>query len=928
MRPGESNMPGYTSEDALRQDVEKLVAEKFGPFRASIDPEKVLPCIIYSRDVNEVLQAADLLPTLSATETAEQLAALNSRIEGLRSIHDVATAAEKDESLNELVHGALLSESEGSRLRKVVEAYRETLDKVGGAVATPEFTEEGVLGSITPDMVQSYVARLYDAGDWLKPSEALVSTDRLMELSKTPNGQIFQAWTKLFFDENHYALVIRRCEELHRPFLADIARLFLYQSRIVNGALSDNNFVPRNAGEIAAMLDRVDAYRPVDFSALEPIGGMVPMLSGFLRSMLGTSPFVPDEERVHHLEMAERQFDRSPVPMFRALGPSMRWTRAQLARGFERERLELDALNRVNELLAQSALEKEPVARLSSMAMLLALPAGWKLERGDFAGCVEAATTAKSMARAAVSTLKEESGPLLEELRKGAEDEDVDPIERAQLESIRSALVSMVENANGLELAMELLSLQALAKLAEAHSRFEEAYAHYQQASKLQGELLQSARKLMQTFTDTVDPKQFAPGFQHEARADYFQGMASLNKGDQNLMNLDFKEATASYQEARASFAQAADLWTREAGRLTDVQGQSRSKADLEASTCQDRIRYCDARLEMTDAERLSSLDQHWEAAKRFEKAAGIFGELVQSTNPSQSARVAAIFKASQEICTARFLIDASRRTRIDAGSAQEVAELLDKASDRFTRNGEAQWGSYARALRYEYEAFVYYELARSAPRSSAPERERDAQRKVADAASILRQVGMENRATALEAWSRAAADRTSHVFTAVMLPKPGELAGVGQPNLMEQFSTAPAVAEDANSKTEESARKLLATSIVLEGRLSDLRDRRDRGRVDDGQYTDLAKDLDKERVVNLLALQTLLKGRSQTIDEVLYLAMSGSNPGAMLEKLAEAARATRLPQQTVDLIQRGEGSFFQWIVEVSFARADRVAAA
>ena len=109
---------------------------------------------------------------------------------------------------------------------------------------------------------------------------------------------------------------------------------------------------------------------------------------------------------------------------------------------------------------------------------------------------------------------------------------------------------------------------------------------------------------------------------------------------------------------------------------------------------------------------------------------------------------------------------------------------------------------------------------------------------------------------------------------------------------------------------------------------MTDLADRRDRGRLDDGQYTDLAKDLERERVENLLDLQRLLEGRSPAIDDVLRLALTESDEITLVQKLAEPARSKQLPQSRLDLIQRGEGSLVQWIIELSFARADRTAAA
>jgi hypothetical protein len=59
---------------------------------------------------------------------------------------------------------------------------------------------------------------------------------------------------------------------------------------------------------------------------------------------------------------------------------------------------------------------------------------------------------------------------------------------------------------------------------------------------------------------------------------------------------------------------------------------------------------------------------------------------------------------------------------------------------------------------------------------------------------------------------------------------------------------------------------------------LEDLRDRRDRGRIDEGRYADLATDLDRERIETLIQLRILLQSADEDISDIVADAISGNS--------------------------------------------------
>ncbi len=123
----------------------------------------------------------------------------------------------------------------------------------------------------------------------------------------------------------------------------------------------------------------------------------------------------------------------------------------------------------------------------------------------------------------------------------------------------------------------------------------------------------------------------------------------------------------------------------------------------------------------------------------------------------------------------------------------------------------------------------------------------------------------------------------------------------------------------------ENKLRSLKARALALNTRLEDLKDRRDRGRLDEGRYVDLTVDLDNERNKILFELQDILAGKDQDLDEILNDATNGVPDEELRGKLVKVAAKKNLGDTFVAKLNEHKGTIVSWLVEIGSALASRI---
>jgi hypothetical protein len=115
----------------------------------------------------------------------------------------------------------------------------------------------------------------------------------------------------------------------------------------------------------------------------------------------------------------------------------------------------------------------------------------------------------------------------------------------------------------------------------------------------------------------------------------------------------------------------------------------------------------------------------------------------------------------------------------------------------------------------------------------------------------------------------------------------------------------------------ENRVRPLQAKAISLQARLADLKDRRDRGRLDDGRYTDLAGDLDRERIEILIQLRGILGARDDDFDHILNSAIDGTRQEDVATNLVDLAKKKGFASNLINSIQNNRGTIISWFVNI-----------
>lgn len=112
----------------------------------------------------------------------------------------------------------------------------------------------------------------------------------------------------------------------------------------------------------------------------------------------------------------------------------------------------------------------------------------------------------------------------------------------------------------------------------------------------------------------------------------------------------------------------------------------------------------------------------------------------------------------------------------------------------------------------------------------------------------------------------------------------------------------------------------LTARAVALQSRLDDLKDRRDRGRIDDGRYADLAADLDSERIQLIIEIRIALGGKDADLDIILQKAINGEPDAVLRQDLAEIAEKKGLSSRIIQGLSEHKGIIISWLVEIGLA--------
>ncbi|HEV2581033.1 MAG TPA: hypothetical protein VGT44_09285, partial [Ktedonobacteraceae bacterium] len=626
---------------------------------------------------------------------------------------------------------------------------------------------------------------------------------------------------------------------------------------------------------------------------------------------------------------AEQAYLNSGVLIMRITAPSLCWMRAQLVtEQAEREALEASAYNLVYELLSGTVLEEKPLDRVIGMTTLMLLPARWKIEKGNFEGALENIAISRSLSFALSKVIQDEMGGTVEELDKEIGDPDTPPEKQKQLKGLRDFYLPLVRTGDYWTFTCDLLTYTINAKLAESQSKFQEAYRLYDEAARLEEDMRKIILVWMSLYANisTLDGIVGLDAPQHSIRSTYFQGMASLSRGDSELMKGDYAEARKHYQNANTTFDTAARSWTLQMERLNSPsQIDGRANADRERRLCLDRMRYCDAKDEMAQAQRYSAYDEFADASEHFDNAAIILNALWKDSLDRETPRNLDLFKASEMFCKGCALLEEARRvSREDI--MLKAKEPIDRAVSLFEDASEPLWSKYINALRLEYEADIYKKLSNASASQKnqlqAAVYAQFAQKQASEASDIFKQLGVEKRVSGMDrlAHSMAHSVVESQALSLFSPPNPADAPMASSNNAVQSMKDQLRFGgiQPGQIISENRLETFLAEMSAIDSNLDDLKQQFGDGDLDQARYLKMEAKRIQQRSAILQKVRKELEGRDKDLDTVMQDATTGGQEERVLmDRLAEVAQRRGLTSSLIDSLTRHQGTFLPSLIEV-----------
>jgi hypothetical protein len=880
-----STSPYLSDPDLIETDLQRLAIEKFGDPATVPEELKKADLLLSHLMIRKTLASPDVMESLAElgstlehapSEVPQALAELGATRPGLVMLFEIAKEPNPEMEAR-FARELLLTDEEAAKFSEVVRVCGELVPLVGDHLDRLENEEAlaELVGSVDLAALEEFVTHFHASGRWLKPLEALLPVAKLeATAAASPMGFLQpQIWAEIFLNVDHYRAAAARFDALHQPHLADTARLFLAYATALRGAVQEGKRETLSFSDTRALLDRIDKYPAERLSVFDELGELVLAVRGFVRVLTSMDATASVEVRRLDLEKAEKHlYECRGMPPLRWLSPSLRWMRAQLLKGNRREEVELEAYALVNELAAETARHTDVMARLCGMATLSMLPASWKLAKGDYRGAVESATTAKSFAAASIGEMQAHSTAFGAEIDKELDQMAQDDPTAAQLKGLRDFVVTMARNARLLVDACEILIVTSKARLVERQGDYAKASQYYEEAAQIE----EAAREAVRSFfANAVGALPRASSGSSKARAAYYSAMAEINRGDQRFIENSLSEAKDYYGAAKELLDAAIQSWKAELEADESRSAQQLDALREEQNVCVLRARYCDAKIDIVDAEHYTASGRAWDATVKLERVTRIFRELRTSLSlaagakAETNARDSKLLWACEEYSRARYLMELDRdSSRNDNYVA--VLESLNTAQSRFDDCQETHWSGYIATLRKRYETSVAAHASLTIPRLAFP--------KPSD-------------------------------------PVPAA-AGSSQQTLEQlKFAGAPTV---NRISPDVELRQLQARAIALGESMVELNELHVRGRIDTERYTNLRTEQNAKRIIVLMEMQHVYGAHDPELKSLLQQAINGEDENALRPLLAGLAETRGLDAGQIDSIRQAGQPLLGYFARVS----------
>lgn len=825
---------------------------------------------------------------------------------------------------------AYLDEDEINLIEDILLSYSEIGEQIG-EVNNLEWPEPNNLLNITSSEIDEYVSR-YAKHIKDNPFLALIPISQIEKLVEDDALAILdepQKLIEIFSDEDYYIRTANWLDAQNLPFPADVSRLILSLIRIVKNFNQGQEVLNPILTDARKMLQKLDSYNPRELATFQELQDIIRLPFSMLHLLFGNLQIISKNEQMYHLERAEYILSEAELPVLRPFLALVKWERAQKLPETLQMQLESEAMALINSSIAEAMMIDDPIERAQTAAIGGMMPMVWKFSKGDYKGAIEAASFSRPFSQILINIYQAQMAEFFKELDNIDTDQDLTDREKQIFLRWRNLVETMIRSQDTFLFLHDIIVLESQARIAEMGGNYSAAYLMYEQAASLQRkvyehfkQLLLEAGRYIKALNIPELQSQSTSTLKHEALAIYFHAMALINHGDDFLIHGDFSSAEKDFASAKSLFLEAAEFWDRELERLQNSNspiGQQKNTFQLIA-TSDSRAQFCDSRLEFVKAERQSSLGKHNQASSSFLRAKSILEALLIGDSFENDLRSQKLIKASSDLALGRSLFEFDLWKK-ETENVNEANGCFAKAIILLKEVGESRLADFAEALRLEYEALIRLEVGK---RLGNEVEMQLALSKASDAARVYRICGANERALQIETNAKTMFE-IKWIFGPYHIPSPSNrfLADNAPTEQVKRSASNILEQQEGQSfkeiKMSAKLRPIQARAIALQSTLDDLKDRRDKGRINAGEYADLRTDLDRERIELLLELQSLMKGYDDDFDSVMQEAVVSpeNKEEEIKEKLKDLAEKKGLGTKVIEAIDKHRGIIITWLIDI-----------
>lgn len=757
---------------------------------------------------------------------------------------------------------------------------------------------------LTTEVILEYLHKLKYYGLWQNQTleDEFFKENELANLNTTllDPSQLFD----VFLDSEHYLKIFEEAKSNNDRLKQNLAYTFYFFSSLIN---KGPKFLEASKDDLLNNLDELGDLTPAETDRLTPhLMHFFSIMKGtmFMFAGISKAPNSSEYFQKSHLILWNTG---DPMAQFQSLLPLYLINKSDDS--IDRIKLQEIVSSKINELLADCTLIEDPAQRFMLMALVtLHLPI-WKADEGDFKSAIDYSLQAQAYAQKGLEIAGYQKDEIFRQMENDFANSSDDEDEQRELDKLRNIILL---GYKGYKSVLNIARLQYLtykARLAESSGDFESASGFYNEASKEQEELIEFIHDLIANLFKFIEDFDFndQEAISNKAKAIFYRSLAIQAKGDNFLMNMDFKNALKQYSDSLVELSESIQLWKKS---LDNDTKSSESQNWYDKALL--KKRFLELKSQQVIAEQNLYINNYSHASKLFLENNLQYRELLISYGIDLKRRDIMLIKAARDYCEGRALLtDEELPTNFDKG-----INYLTSSSDLYFQSNEHMWGSVVLGLKNEYEAKYYSYLSKKSTNHERLVYENLSKDKLKEAISIYKRNNLQNRAEELE----TLLTKTNVSFAVGLVVPPQILDASPEKSKLEEHLIIKSnqmreTMEENMDTTEKRIRKLLAEAQAISEFLNDKRDSAGITMTEEEFMVKFIKLKSRKNLI-MSELQGIVKGYDQDFDNLIIEAVKENNPEIIQKNLIKFAEKKGWGESFIESINQNKDKIVEFVVK------------